>query len=118
MFKSVECDFVFMVLIVLYGFWSCIYYMLVWLNIWKLDLLLYLFYNENGVWYYLWLWLIVLLVIGIFLFMLIIYKDSFWNKIVVFYIFIYRILEVIVLYCIFVMIWFKVGLFILGVGFW
>lgn len=90
MFKSVECDFVFMVLIVLYGFWSCIYYMLVWLNIWKLDLLLYLFYNENGVWYYLWLWLIVLLVIGIFLFML----SSLFIKIVfeiklLFFIFLY-----------------------------
>lgn len=116
--KSAERDFVFMVLIVLHGPWSCTHYMLFWANIWKSDLLPYLFHNENGAWHHPWLWLIALLATGISLLMLIIYKDSFWNKTVVPYIFIYRIPEVIALHCILVTTWLKVGLFILGVGLW
>lgn len=68
--QSAGRDFVFMVLIVLHCPWSCTHYMLVWPNIWKSDLLPYLFHNENGAWHHPWSWLIALLATGISLLML------------------------------------------------
>lgn len=74
--KRAERDFVFMVLIVLHGPWSCTHYMLVWPNIWKSDLLPYLFHNENSAWHHPWSWLIALLATRISLLML---SSSFIN---------------------------------------